>query len=99
MSNPEGKHYQKEFKVSAVKMVLEQAMSAAKAAKDLGISQSSLSLWVKQFKKNELDSFPGSGRLLPHEKEIHNLKQQLRRVTQEREILKKAITFFRDHQG
>lgn len=96
MSNLEGKHYSKEFKLSAVKMVLEQGMSASKAAEDLGISQSSMSLWVREFKKNELDAFPGSGKLLPHEKEMHKLKQELRRVTQEREILKKAITFFRD---
>lgn len=39
-------------------------------------------------------AFPGNGRLKADEEEIRKLRQELKRVTDERDILKKATLFF-----
>ena len=60
MSSTKNKSYSKEFKLEAVKLVLEKGLSRSQAAKDLGISVSALALWVRQFSENGTHSFPGS---------------------------------------
>ena len=94
----QNKKYTKEFKVEAVKLVLDQAMSANQVATDLGVGSSTLCKWVKTYKQNGLNSFPGKGRLLPHEEEIRKLQKDLRQTQMERDILKKAISFFAQSQ-
>jgi transposase len=44
-----------------------------------------------------MDAFPGHGRLKPADEELRRLKRELQIVTQERDILKKAIAFFAKH--
>jgi transposase len=90
------KTYDKEFKEQAVKLVLGQGVSRTKAAKDLGIALSVLSSWVKDVQANGKDALPGKGKLRPNDEEVRRLERELKRVTTERDILKKAITFFRD---
>jgi transposase-like protein len=52
-ANPsKGKHYNKEFKLSAVKMVLEEQLETADVAHRLGVPVEMLKRWVKtQVKK------------------------------------------------
>lgn len=88
------KKYAKEFKLEAVKLVLEQGLSQSQASSNLGISQSLMGRWVRQFKSAGQESFPGNGRLLPQDEKVKLLEKELRRVTQERDILKKAIAYF-----
>jgi transposase len=88
------KQYPKEFKLESVRLVLEQGLSQAQAASNLGIDQSLLGRWVRQFRSKGQESFPGNGKLLPADEKIRNLERDLRRVTQERDILKKAIAYF-----
>lgn len=96
MSNTKNKSYSKEFKLEAVKLVLEKGLSRSRAAQDLGVSVSALALWVRQFSENGTHSFPGSGKLLPRDEEIRRLEQELRRAEMERDILKKALVYFSD---
>lgn len=88
------KSYAKEFKREAVKLVLEQEMSVGQVAKDLGVAYSSVGKWVREFRETGEDAFPGKGRLLPWDQEKRELEKQLRRVTIERDILKKTIGYF-----
>jgi len=96
MSKGNTKSYTKEFKLEAVKLVLEKGLSRTQAAQDLGVSVSALALWVRQFSENGISSFPGSGKLLPRDEEIRRLEQELRRAEMERDILKKALVYFSD---
>lgn len=96
MSNTRNKRYSKEFKLEAVKLVLEKGLSRTQAAEDLGISVSALALWVRQFSDNGTSSFPGSGKLLPRDEEIRRLERELSRAEMERDILKKALVYFSD---
>lgn len=88
------KQYPKEFKLEAVRLVAEQGLSQTQAATNLGITQSLIGRWVRQFKSSGQESFPGNGKLLPSDEKVRNLERDLRRVTQERDILKKAIAYF-----
>jgi len=92
------KTYTKEFKLEAVKLVLEQGLSPKEASSNLGLAQSTLNSWLKKVKANGGDAFPGSGKLIPSEQKVRDLEKQLKRVTMERDILKKAIGYFTDNQ-
>jgi transposase len=88
------KTYDKEFKLSAVKMIVEGGMSLSQVSGDLGINENSLHKWKKDYLSDQQNAFPGKGRLKPEEEELRKLKRQLSRVTMERDILKKAIGYF-----
>ena len=82
--------YSDEFKAEAVKLVLEQGMSATKAAEDLGIAQSVLSSWVAKARRA---AAPGALTAAERD-EMKRLKRENEILRQERDILKKAAAFF-----
>ena len=88
------KTYDKEFKLSAVKMVTEGGMSLRKVSRDLGVNENTLHKWKKDYLSDQQNAFPGKGRMKPEEEELRRLKKELARVTMERDILKKAIGYF-----
>lgn len=88
------KTYDKEFKLSAVKMVLEEGLSVAQVSRDLGINENSLHNWKKKYLEDKENAFPGRGRLKPEDEELRRLQRELKTVKMERDILKKAIAFF-----
>lgn len=92
------KIYTKEFKLEAVQLVQSSGRSQAQIARDLGVADSTLSHWCKQMTKQGPDAFPGSGHQTPQEEEIRHLKRELEITRQERDILKKAIGIFSQHQ-
>ncbi len=85
--------FSKDFKLEAVKLVREGGLAAARAAKDLGIYETSLRRWVKQY---EIDHGKGpAGALTTAEKEeLRRLRRENRTLRMEREVLKKATAFF-----
>lgn len=94
MKGKQGQIYAKEFKLQAVKLVMEQGMTATQVAKDLGVSVTSVAGWVRSFKANGQEAFPGRGNLLPQDEEIRRLQRENRRLEMERDILKKALVYF-----
>jgi len=84
--------YSREFKLEAVKLVLEEGVSVAQVAHDLGINENMLHSWKRKFK--EEGKLGDSSKLTPDQKEIRRLRRELKRVRQEREILKKATAYF-----
>jgi len=86
--------YDKEFKINAVKLCLEQGKPHEEVAKNLGLPRSTLYTWIQEFKANGEEGFRGSGNVKPCDEEILSLKKQLADVTQERDILKKAVAIF-----
>ena len=83
-----------EFKLEAVKLVRERGMTAAQAAKDLGLHVNVLRKWVKDAKEHGAQAFPGQGRMRPDDAEVARLKRELAKTKAERDILKKAIAYF-----
>ena len=86
--------YTKEFKLEAVKLVLEQGLKQVQVARDLGISQSILGRWIRDYRRDGAESFPGKGNFVPQDAEFRQLTKELRTVRMERDILKKAIAYF-----
>ena len=84
------KHFDREFKLSAVKMVTEGGHKAAEVARSLGIHQNQLYSWKKKFSDQGDKAFPGKGHLT----ELAALRRELREVQMERDILKKAVGIF-----
>lgn len=77
-----------DFKRDAVAQITERGYRVAEVAQRLGVSQHSLYAWKKKFSKSSRSA--GDDR----EVEIRHLKRELARVTEERDILKKATAYF-----
>jgi len=89
------KKYSKEYKLDAVSLVLEQNYTRAEAARSLEITAAMLGRWVKEHQQSDDGhAFRGNGKLTPEQEEIKKLKQQVKRLEMEKEILKKATVFF-----
>ena len=83
--------YAPEFKDEAVKQVVVRGHSVVDVAKRLGIPENVLYAWVSKFKKADE---PLSNDLKVLQAEMVKLKAELRRTTEERDILKKAAPYF-----
>jgi transposase len=86
--------YAKECKEEAIRLVQMSGKSMSQVARDLGISDSVVSHWCQQAKKQGADAFPGSGHQTAQEEEIRRLKRELALAQQECAILKKTIAIF-----
>lgn len=85
-----GLRYTEEFKRDAVAQVTERGFSVRKVAGRLGISTKSLYDWKRQYHKPEPERLQQAADAA----EIRRLKSELARVTEERDILKKATAYF-----
>jgi transposase len=92
------KSYSREFKIEAVRLIIEKGYSIAEASRNLGIEYSVLRRWKKQLADDPLHAFPGKGKLKESDEEMRRLKRELDRVTEERDILKKALAYFAEDQ-
>lgn len=86
--------FPREFKLEAVRLVSEQGISVAQAARDLDIHENVLRKWVRQYREDPAHAFPGAGQMKPEQAEIAELKKEIRKLKAERDILKKAAAFF-----
>ena len=81
-----------EFKAGAVRLVLEEGKRVAEVARDLGLTPSTLRVWVVQARA---DRTGGKTGLTTDERaELAALRKEMRVVRMERDILKKAVAFF-----
>ena len=94
MSQGKRRKYDREFKVEAVKLVTEGGRTVVEAARNLGIHENLLYKWKEKYTEDMAYAFPGKGRLKPAEEELRRMKRELADVTQERDILKKALAIF-----
>ncbi len=85
--------FSKDFKLEAVKLIKEGGLSVARAAKDLGVYETSLRRWNKQY---EVDQGKGPAETLTtdEKEELRRLRREVRTLRMEREVLKKATAFF-----
>ena len=87
--------HSEEFKQEAVKLVFDQQLSVAEAARNLGIHPNLLRNWKRQFEAEYED-----GSLTEHHRQKRNRKTLMhRRLRMERDILKKATAFFANEKN
>ena len=83
----------REFKAETVKLVRSGGRNASQVARELGLADSLVRSWVNQA---EVDAGKGpAGALTTAEKEeLSHLRREVKVLRMEREILKRAATFF-----
>lgn len=87
--------YTEEFKVEAVKQVTDRGHAVAEVAARLGVSTHSLYQWIKRYSAPA----PERAKADAGSAELRRLKSELKRVTEERDILKKAAAYFAKQSG
>jgi transposase len=98
MSKRKRKSYSREFKLEAVGLITQKGYNIAEASRNLGIEYSVLRRWKNQFADDPQNAFPGKGKLKAPDEQLRQLKRELDRVKEERDILKKALAYFAEDQ-
>src|SRR2546422_9273642 len=86
--------FTKEFKLEAVRLLTQSGRPAAEVARELGIPRNRLYKWAAQLEAHQDASFPGSGRQPAPAAELARLRREGARLTEERDIFKKAAADF-----
>jgi transposase len=81
-----------DYKAGAVRLVLDEGQTVAAAARDLGLTESSLRNWVEHARADRTQG--KTGLTTAEREELARLRKENRILQEEREILKKAAAFF-----
>lgn len=91
-------HFEKEFKLEAVRLANDSGKKVTEVARDLDLKVELLYKWQAEVKKKGAQVFSGSGHSRSQEKGISDelacLKKENARLREELDILKKATAFF-----
>ncbi len=85
-----GKRYPEEFKLAAVRQITEGGYAVSDVAKRLDVTVDSLYAWVKKFGPDATVHQTKHA----EQAELNRLRKELKRVTEERDLLKKAAAYF-----
>ena len=90
------RRYTRQFREQAMKLVTEQDYQVATAARDLGIPESTLTIWLKKsgWQKHVEGQSPVSDDARALAAEVVELRGRVKRLEMEKEILKKATVYF-----
>jgi transposase len=86
------RQFSEEFKEGAVRLVLDEGKTVGAVARELDLTASALSLWVRQARAERTQG--KSGLMKEEREELARLRKENRILTEERDILKKAAAFF-----
>jgi len=86
--------HSREFKLEAVRQVVEQGRSISEVSDGLGINRNLLRRWKAELEAEAGDAFRGNGKLAVADEELRALRRRLASVEEERDILNKALGYF-----
>jgi transposase len=92
------RRFERAFKEEAVKLSQQAGRTVAEVADGLGINANMLRRWQREHEVDGSQAFRGQGQRTVEAEETWGLRRELRRVTEERDILKKALAYFAEHQ-
>ena len=93
---PKTPSYSKEFRREAVELLRSSGRSVPQLARELGVSPQSLRNWASQL---AVDEGRAPGLSSDEREELRRLRREVKTLTEEREILKKAAAFFAKESG
>jgi transposase len=94
MQKPKRRQYTAAFRHAAVRLITEQGYGVTAAARSFGINTNMLGRWKRQSEQQRHGSARGNGPLSAEHDELGRLRQEVKRLRIEREIVKKAALFF-----
>ena len=97
MSERSYKRHDQEFKLAAVRRSLEPGKTAAQVARELDIPVTLLYKWRELFNKKQENAFCEKNTVSSNS-ELEALRKEVKRLRQERDILKKSLIFFAKDQ-
>ncbi len=86
-------HYTPEFNESAVKLAIESDQPVSKTADELGVNANTLHTWISKYRGPQVQK-AGPVRDEQLYDEVKRLRKDNKRLTEERDILKKAAAYF-----
>jgi transposase len=92
------RQFDRAFKQEAVKLSQQAGRTVAQVADGLGIKANMLRRWQGELAADGAQAFRGQGQRTVEADETWRLQRALRQVTEERDILKKALAYFAEHQ-
>jgi transposase len=90
------RQFSDEFKEGAVRLVLDEGKTVGAVARELDLTASALSLWVRHARSERTKG--KSGLMKEEREELTRLRKEIRELRMERDILKKASALFARHQ-
>jgi len=93
------RRYSREFKLEVVRRVQEMGRSQIQVADELGVSANTISRWMKQFREEKDEAFPGKGKQTSQAALIRHLRGENERLRKERDFLKKTSAYFAAKNG
>jgi transposase-like protein len=83
--------YPKEYRRDAAALVIDQKRTVVDVAKELGVVEQTLGNWVRQ---ERIDRGEREGLSTEEREELGRLKREVKRLTQERDLLKRSVAFW-----
>ncbi len=83
-----------EYKQEALRRITEGNEPITSVADALGLARETLYRWMREYRANPIESFRGNGKLTSLDEENRQLRRENAQLREEREILKKATTFY-----
>lgn len=88
--------YDRQFKLAAVKLVVNENMTVVQASHELSVHTNTLHRWLNEFEEYGDRAFPGHGNtLFNSEYEIKKLKRENNELKEEVVLLKKFQAFLK----
>lgn len=79
-----------EFRLESAQLVVDQRYSVREAAEAMGVGKSTMDKWVRQLRKERNGESPKASPMTPEQRKIRELEAKIRRIEEEKAILKKA---------
>ena len=84
--------YSPEFREEAAKMVVEASQTIAHVAREIGVNETSLGNWVREYREKHADDEPALQ--LPERARLRELERENRELKMKVEFLSKAAAYF-----
>ena len=92
------KRFDPAYKLEVCKSIDSGHATVAEMARETGIHENTIYVWMKRYRENQDIPFVGSGHILPENEEMIRLRRENRNLREENEILKKAAAYFAKNQ-
>lgn len=90
MTKPKRPNFSPEFRLESALLVVDQGYTVRDAAEAMGVGKSTMDKWVRQLREERDGKSPKATPMTPEQRKILELEKKIKRIEEEKEILKKA---------